>query len=290
MKKFLPNLLKYFSYLSFFAYFAVFVFFICYLLSKTNNLFSVEAVFSDTAPLKALLLKEPVFDGLFPAIFGTIMIVVLSVAISVPAGVGTGIWLSEYGKGKKYFFISILIDILSGLPSIVIGLFGFSFILIFHKLFPGKSPGFSMAVASFALAVLVLPYIAKSTENAIKAMDKSLKLAALSLGAGKTENIKLVILPNAFSSILSGILLAIARCAEDTAVIMLTGAVANAGIPGSIFERFEALSFFIYYTSSEYTSSQELSMAFNAAVMLIFICSALFAMSFIIKKFTLRKN
>lgn len=284
------SLFRLFSYFSFIIYLGVFVFFISYLFIRSDAPFSSASVFGESSFIKAVFYNEPVFEGLYPALCGTLLLVAISVLIAVPFGTGTGLWLSEFAKGRKQKVMTLLIDILSGLPSIVIGLFGFSIILIMHKIIPAKSPGFSIIVSSFSLSVLVLPYIAKSTQTAVASLDKSLKLSGLSLGADKIENIRYILLPKAFPSILSGILLAIARCAEDTAVIMLTGAVANAGIPGSIFERFEALPFFIYYTSSEYTSENELEMAFNASVLLIFICIVLFIISYCINSIAFKRK
>lgn len=288
MRRLIPHLFNIFSWLSFSIYTLIFFTLISFLAYKTGAPFSVQSIFGDADPIKAFLLKEHVFDGLYPAIFGTIILVVLTIIICVPVGIGTGIWLSEFGKGRIYSFMELFLDILSGLPSIIIGLFGFSMILFFHNLFPNKSPGFSILISAFCLSFIVLPYLAKSTESSLKSLDKSLKIAGPALGATRMENIRFVLIPNAFPSIFSGILLALARCAENTAVIMLTGAVASAGIPNSIMGRFEALPFFIYYTSSEYSSTQELEQAFNACIILIVICSFLFILSFIINKIALK--
>ncbi|MDY0361234.1 MAG: ABC transporter permease subunit [Desulforegulaceae bacterium] len=278
------KLFKLFSYLSFFIYSSVLVSFICWLLIKAESPFSKSSIFGNADLVKAILLKEPVFEGLFPAAAGTFLIIVTSMIIAIPAGTGTGIFLSEYANKKTYRFLSVSTDILAGLPSIVTGLFGFSIILLIHKIFEGKGPGFSIAASAFSLSFLVLPYIAKSTEEAMKSTDKELRLTALLLGASKTENIRLVLIPKNLSQILSKILLSVARCAEDTSVIMLTGAVANAGIPGNIFGKYEALPFFIYYTSSQYSSEKELVMAYNASVLLVSICCFLFVLSFLIRK------
>jgi len=288
MRSALPVILKILSWISFFIYLIVFIIIISYLISKSGSAFSLESIFGDADPFQAILLKEPVFDGLFPAIFGTLSLVIVSISIAVPLGVSCGVWLSEYAKGWLYKFISVFLDILSGLPSIVIGLFGLSIILVFHEYFPEKNPGFSILVSSCALALVVLPYIARSTETSLNSLNHSLRLSVLSLGASRIETIRYVLLPNAFPSIFSGILLSIARCAEDTAVIMLTGAVASAGIPHGIMERFEALPFFIYYTSSEYGSAKELGRAFDAALILIIIVFFLFILSFISNKIALR--
>ncbi|MCG8551104.1 MAG: hypothetical protein MI799_11945 [Desulfobacterales bacterium] len=93
----------------------------------------------------------------------------------------------------------------------------------------------------------------------------------------------LVLLPLALSDIVSGVVLAIGRCAEDTAVIMLTGVVAAAGVPKSIFASFEALPFFIYYTASEYTDPSELAKGYGAALILLLICSLLFIFAHLLK-------
>lgn len=290
MNRFLALFINIFSKFSFLLYSIIFIYIFFYLLKNSWFPFTLESVFGDASPIDAILLKEAVFDGLFPAITGTFLLVITAVCLAVPVGVGTGIWISEYAKGKVYLTASLFLDILSGIPSIVVGLFGFSFILIFHKFFPGTGPFFSIFISACALGFLVIPYIARSTENGLNSIDRRLRLAGLSLGASKIENIRYVLVPKAFSSILSGILLSIARCAEDTAVIMLTGAVASAGVPGSLFERFEALPFFIYYTSSEYSSGAELKRAFDASIMLILISVLLFVFSFILKKRFLGKS
>ncbi len=104
------------------------------------------------------------------------------------------------------------------------------------------------------------------------------------LGATKMQNIFFVLLSASFSGIISGIILSIGRCAEDTAVIMLTGAVATAGIPKSIFSGFEALPFYIYYISSQYTDDMELMKGYGACLILLLICISLFILAYFIKR------
>jgi phosphate transport system permease protein len=94
-----------------------------------------------------------------------------------------------------------------------------------------------------------------------------------------------VLVPRALDGILSGVILSIGRCAEDTAVIMLTGAVATAGIPGSVLSTYEALPFYIYYISSQYMDQQELLSGYGAALILLLLCSILFLTSFVLKKY-----
>jgi phosphate transport system permease protein len=104
------------------------------------------------------------------------------------------------------------------------------------------------------------------------------------LGATKLQNIFLVMIPKSLSGIMSGIILAIGRCAEDTAVIMLTGAVASAGLPRSLFSQYEALPFYIYYISSQYADPEELMQGYGASIILLLLCACLFLTAYGIRK------
>jgi phosphate transport system permease protein len=140
-----------------------------------------------------------------------------------------------------------------------------------------------LLISALSLAFLVLPYIIKTTQGAIERIPLLTRLTAPGLGATKLQNVMLVLLPLALSDIISGVVLAIGRCAEDTAVIMLTGVVATAGVPKSLFASFEALPFYIYYTASEYTDPAELVKGYGAALILLLICSMLFVFAHLIK-------
>ena len=117
----------------------------------------------------------------------------------------------------------------------------------------------------------------------LESLPLGVRITAIGLGATKFQNIIYVLLPASLSAIVSGIILSIGRCAEDTAVIMLTGAVATAGIPRSLFSSFEALPFYIYYISSQYADHSELMKGYGACLVLIFICMILFALAHLIK-------
>jgi phosphate transport system permease protein len=134
-----------------------------------------------------------------------------------------------------------------------------------------------------SLSFLVLPYIIRTTQISLESLPLQVRVTAPCLGATKLENIFYVLLPSSMSGIISGIVLAIGRCAEDTAVIMLTGAVATAGIPKSVFSSFEALPFYIYYMASEYSGPSQLMKGYGAALILLIICAGLFAFSYWIK-------
>ena len=253
-----------------------------FLIIKGYRSLNLNLLFSDTNPLDALLLKKPVFDGLFPAIIGTLLLIILSISFAVPLGLATGIFLAEYCPPQIKWFFSLLFDILAGTPSIVIGLFGFSLTIFLHHYFYSRIFP-CLLISALSLAFLVLPYIIRTTQVALETLPLQTRLTAPGLGATKLQNIFYVLLPSSMGSILNGIILAIGRCAEDTAVIMLTGAVAVAGIPKSVFSNFEALPFYIYYISSQYADQAELMKGYGACLILLFICTNLFILARFIK-------
>jgi phosphate transport system permease protein len=254
-----------------------------YLFVKGYPSINLSLILGDTSPLRAILLKERVFDGLFPAIAGTLVLVILSIIWAIPVGMATGIYLAEYAGSRIKKVLDAFLDVLSGMPSIVIGLFGFALAVFLHKHY-SDSIGPCLLISSIALSLLVLPYIIRTTQGALESIPLDIRLTALALGASKLQNIFLVLIPKSLSGIMSGIILAIGRCAEDTAVIMLTGAVASAGLPNSLFSQYEALPFFIYYISSQYSSQDELMQGYGAAIILLLLCGILFSVAFVIRK------
>lgn len=254
-----------------------------YLLQQGWYSLDLTLIFADTDPVDALLFKSRVFDGIFPAIIGTLALIFLALFIALPLGLATGIYLSEYASPRVKYYVALMVDILAGIPSIVVGLFGFSITIFLHTMFPDNIYP-CLAISAIALAFLVLPYIIKSTQTSLQSIPTQARLTGLSLGADKFQNLRYVLLPCAMADIISGLVLAMGRCAEDTAVIMLTGVVATAGVPSSIFANFEALPFYIYYTASEYADATELARAYGAALVLLLICFVLFSLSYLIKK------
>ena len=233
--------------------------------------------------MEALLLKRQVFDGLFPAIIGTLLLILLSVVWAIPVGIASGIYLAEYAGKKAKQALNLIFDILAGVPSIVVGLFGFSVALFLHKHF-SENVYPCLLISSLSLALLVLPYIVRTTQVSLENLSTDTRLSALALGATKLQNIFYVLVPKSLSGIVSGVILAIGRCAEDTAVIMLTGVVATAGVPKSIFSNYEALPFYIYYISAQYSDPQELLTGYGASIILLCLCVTLFFFAFIVKK------
>jgi len=254
-----------------------------YLLFKGFGTLGPQLLFGSVNPLEALLFKKQVFDGLFPAVVGTLLLVILSVGIAIPIGITSGVYMAEYANGGVKKIFSLLFDILASIPSIVVGLFGFSLAVFLHRHFSEKIYP-SLLISSLALAFLVLPYIIRTTQIALETLPRETRLTALALGATKLQNIFYVLIPKSLSGIISGVILAIGRCAEDTAVIMLTGVVASAGVPKSLLANYEALPFYIYYISSQYMNAEELSSGYGAAIVLLGICAVLFLFAFMIQK------
>jgi phosphate transport system permease protein len=281
--RFAEKVIVIFSWAMTFALSLVVLFFLGYLSVKGLPSLGTELIFGQTDPLAAVLGRVRVFDGIFPAIMGTLFLVALSAALALPVGVCAGIYLAEYAKPAMKNLLGLLFDILAGIPSIVIGLFGFSLAVFLHHRFSDRV-GPCLLISAASLAVLVLPYIARSTQNSLEELPAGIRTTALALGANRLQNITYVLIPNALSGISSGIILAIGRCAEDTAVILLTGVVATAGIPSSLFSQYEALPFYIYYTSNQYSSQAELSNGYGACLILLGVCAVLFMLAYGMKK------
>lgn len=231
--------------------------------------------FSDTPWLGAMLGQRPVFGGIWPALVGTFSLVFLSSAISLPIGIASAIYMVEYASNRRHSLLGFMVDLLSGTPSIVMGLFGFTIILALRRTFlPGARTG--LLLAAVCIALLILPYIIRTTESALEGIPEHFRLLGPSLGLTRWQNISKVLLPLASRGILSGAILAIGRAAEDTAVILLTGVVAQAGIPGSLGDKFEALPFRIYYLAAEHRNWQELEQGFATALVLLCFTGLLF--------------
>lgn len=240
-----------------------------FLLYKGIPALNPSMIFGETRSLDALLLRKEVFGGLFPAIAGTLLLIITSIIWAIPIGVASGIYLAEYCNVRWKPFFNFLLDVLAGIPSILVGLFGFAVSVFLHKhLSEHIYPCF--LISSLSLACLVLPYIIRTT--------------GLALGASRLQNTLFILIPYNLSSIISDIILAIGRCAEDTAVIMLTGVVAMAGIPTSVLSQYEAIPFYIFYISSDYNSQEELMKGFEASIILLGICVFLFTLSNILKR------
>ncbi len=224
-----------------------------------------------------------IWDDLFPPIFGTIAVTLFSVLLASPLGLLTGIFIDQYTAGRLRNSLIFIFKVLGGIPSIVVGIFGFIIIVMANSI-AGYKLRPCLLISGISLALLILPYIVHSTIIALRSIPLKEKIIGLSLGAKKFQNIFFVLLPKSLPALFSGIILSIGRAAEDTAVIMLTGVAALAGLPSSLLKPYEALPFYIYLRSSEYRSPQELSTVYIASVVIILICISLIFISTKIQK------
>ncbi len=201
--------------------------------------------------------------SLMPALVNTLTMTALSLVIAVPIGVASAIFLVEYsGKGSKLVgIIRITAETLSGIPSIVYGLFGLLFFATTLKW------GFSLLSGSFTLVIMILPLIMRTTEEALKAVPDSLREASFGLGAGKLGTIFKIVLPSAVPGILAGIILATGRIVGETAALIYTaGTVAQ--IPSNLMGSGRTLAVHMYALSSE---GLYMDQAYATAVVLLVI-------------------
>ncbi len=283
MKKFFEKVIIFFSWSSSLLITGSVAVLIGFLIKQGIKNIDLELIFGTTTIWDAITFRKQVFDGLFPALIGTFLVVACSVSMAIPIGIAGGIYMAEYAKGRGKAWFSLFLDILAGIPSILIGLAGLSLTIFLHRMFPGKIST-SLLISSISLALLVLPYIIRSVQTALEGVDPMTRIIAPSLGASRIDNIFKVLIPNSIQDIVGGIILAVGRCAEDTAVIMLTGAVAVAGIPKNILSQYEALPFYIYYISSQYSSPEELARGYGATILLLIVCTSLLISALWIQK------
>ena len=206
--------------------------------------------------------------GIYPAIVGTLYLVLGSSLISFPIGIMSGIYMNEYAtNGKVVRFIRIMTNNLSGVPSVVFGLFGMS--LFVNALGWGDS----IIAGSFTLALMSLPLIIRTTEEALKSIDDSFRHGSLALGATKLQTIRRVVLPMAFPNIITGLILSVGRVSGETAPILFTvAAYFLPQLPGSIFDQCMALPYHLYVISTSGTDIEaSRGMAYGTALVLIAI-------------------
>lgn len=199
--------------------------------------------------------------SMMPAIINTLIMTGLSLVISVPLGVFSAIYLVEYaGKGNKITaLVRVTTETLSGIPSIVYGLFGYLFFVTTLKW------NLSIMAGAFTLAIMVLPSIMRTTEEAVLAVPDSFREGSFGLGAGKLRTVFRIILPSAIPGILSGIILATGRIVGETAALMYTaGTVAD--IPDSLFSSGRTLALHMYSLSREGLHTNQ---AYATAVVLL---------------------
>ena len=183
--------------------------------------------------------------GILPDILNTVYIVLATVVIVVPLGAGAAVYLNEYASNKKMVsVIEYAAETLSGIPSIVYGLFGMLFFVTqLHW-------GYSLIAGAFTLAIMVLPVIMRTTEEALIAVPDSYREGSFGLGAGKLRTVFTIVLPSAMPGILSGVILATGRIVGETAALIYT-ASSVAKIPTSVFSSTRTLAVHMYLLSNE---------------------------------------
>ncbi|MDP3396703.1 MAG: phosphate ABC transporter permease PstA [Methanoregula sp.] len=180
--------------------------------------------------------------GIFPAIVGTLYLVLGAIAIALPLGVGAALYLVEYTReGRITKIIRTGVDLLNGTPSIVFGLFGFAFIVMYLNI------GVSLLAGQITLALMVLPTVIRTTEESLKSIPQSLREGSLALGATQWQTISRVVLPPAVPGVLTGAILSIGRAAGETAPIMFTAVVFSSRfLPTSEFQPVMALPYHLF--------------------------------------------
>ena len=221
--------------------------------------------------------------SLMPALINTIFMTALSLVIAVPLGIFAAIYLVEYAKrGNKIVeLVRITAETLTGIPSIVYGLFGFLLFGVALKW------GYSMLGGALTLAIMILPTIMRTTEEALKAVPDSYREGSFGLGAGRLRTVFQVVLPSAVPGILAGVILAVGRIVGETAALMYTAGTV-AGIPANVMGSARTLSVHMYVLTYEglYTNQ-----SYATAVVLLIIVVLINALSgFIAKKITGKGN
>jgi phosphate transport system permease protein len=204
--------------------------------------------------------------GIFPAVLGTVLVTLLTTVTAVPLGVACAVYLSEYGRpGPLTALVRAAIRNLSGIPSIIYGLFG---LVLFAQ---ALRLGTSLLAAGLTLGLLSLPYVITTTEEALKAVPRGMREAALALGATPFEVIRDVVLPTALPGILTGVVLTVARAAGETAPILFTGAAfyLNA-LAVSPRGEFMALPYHLYVLATQHSDPVAVRpLAYGTALVLV---------------------
>jgi phosphate transport system permease protein len=201
--------------------------------------------------------------SLVPAVFSTIIMTALSLLIAAPLGIFAAIWLAEYARrgNKVVSLVRMTAETLAGIPSIVYGLFGLLFFVTFLRW------GFSVLAGAFTLALMILPLVLRSTEEALRAVPDIWREGAFGLGAGRLRTIFRIVLPAASPGILAGVILAVGRIVGETAALVYTaGTVAQ--IPLSPMRSARTLAVHMYALSSEGLHINE---GYATAVILLFL-------------------
>lgn len=191
--------------------------------------------------------------GIWPCIVGTVYLSLGAILVAFPLGVGTAIYLNEYaGKGRWVSFVRMGIVNLAGVPSVVYGLFGLAFFVIWLGM------GVSILAGALTLGAFILPLVIGSSEEALRAVPQANREASLALGATQWQTIYRVVLPEALPGMITGLILGMSRAAGETAPIMFTAAVFySRQMPTSIFDEVMAMPYHIYVLATAGTEIEK---------------------------------
>lgn len=221
--------------------------------------------------------------GIFPAIVGTFYLILGSIALAFPLGIGAAIYLVEYTKENTLTkIIRTATDLLNGTPSIVFGLFGFTFLVIFLGF------GISLIAGIITLALMVLPTVIRTTEEALRSVPDSLREGSYALGATKWQTVRRVVLPPAMPGIITGAILAIGRAAGETAPIMFTAVVfMQKRLPESLLDPVMALPYHLFVLATTVPGARNNQYA--TAVVLLVLVIAIYGVAIVIRNHFDRK-
>jgi phosphate transport system permease protein len=226
----------------------------------------------------SFLMDDPIngmtAGGIYPALIGTIFLVIVALIASVPVGVAAAVYLSEYAADNWFTrVINLAIINLAGVPSIVHALFGVGAFVLFMDF------GTSILAASLTLAVMTLPVVIVATRESLQAVPQAYREACWSMGATKWQTIQRVVLPNAVSGILTGVILEVSRTAGETAPIMFTGAAFFLPfLPQSVYDQTMALSLHLFVVSTQVPNVPE-HLPYGVALVLVGIVLAMNSVS-----------
>ncbi|MCA9394422.1 MAG: phosphate ABC transporter permease PstA [Candidatus Omnitrophica bacterium] len=227
----------------------------------TKGYSSVSWEFLSTMPRKGMT-----EGGIFPAIVGTFLVTVITALFSIPLGMGCAIYLNEYAHGGKLTrLIRMSIRNLSGVPSIVYGLFG---VVLFVQLMHLDT---SVLAAGLTLGLMTLPWTITASEEALKSVPQAYRDGSLALGATKWQAIRTNVLPYAIPGMLTGTILGLSRAAGETAPILFTGAAFFLPVlPKSLLDQFMALPYHLYIMSTQHHAIEQVRpLAYGTALVLI---------------------
>jgi len=204
--------------------------------------------------------------GIYPMIVTTLYVIVVSLAVAAPVGICSAIYLNEYaGDGKLVRIIRFATDSLSGIPSIIYGLFGYMFFVTALQL------KMSILSGSLTLAIMVLPLVIRTTEEALKTVPMAYREGSLALGASKIATILRIVLPSAAQGIITAIILSTGRIVGETAAVYLTAGMVTR-VPGGIMESGRTLAVHLYVLAKEGISFEQ---AYASATVLLIIIAVL---------------